>query len=263
MAADDMGHKSAVGLKARKSSGANLRVRTAVCALFKRGGYGSFLGQEIQGKEDIAPAIREVVDAGADFIKIINSGVVDITGAGGVTAGGFSYEELKVICGAAGKRGLAVACHANGDEAIRDAVKAGVVSIEHGFFVSMETLHMMAEAKTAWTPTVFALSSLAPALSPQQRGYVEDVVEAHLVSMAYAASIGVRLRVGTDSGSDGVEHGESFFEELRLFSKAGLSRGEIIAAACMEDDEIGRGNYLLVRENFIETGKIEEIRKQG
>ncbi len=257
---DDMGHQSAIGPRARDLlSGAGLRVRTAVCALRKKGGYGSFLGQGIRDRDDIAPAIREIVDAGADFIKIIGSGIVDITGAGGVTAGGFSSDELAVICGEARQGGLAVACHANGDASIRDAVRAGVASIEHGFFISRETLHMMVEAKTAWVPTVYALSRLVPALSGWQREYAERVVEAHLASIAYAASIGVRLRAGTDSGSPGVEHGSSFVGELGLFRKAGLSLGQILSAACMEEEETKQGSYLLVGEDFLETPRVEEI----
>ena len=81
--------------------------------------------------------------------------------------------------------------------------------------------------------------------------------------MQYAASIGVKLEVGTDSGSKGVRPGESFFKELRLFKKAGLSFEQILSAACLDQAEIEQGNYLLVENNFIETEKVEAVFIKG
>lgn len=258
----DMGHKSRIGLRARELSMTELRVKTAIMAIYSRGGYGSFLGIGVENAGEIAKVIAEVTEAGADFIKVVNSGVVDIAGEG-VTAGGFSPEALTLICREAAARGLVVSCHANGDDSIRSAVEAGTASIEHGFFISNATLRMMADKGVAWTPTAYALLSLGSSLPGERKKYVEDIVARHLESIGYAASTGVRLQVGTDSGSAGVEHGSSFTEELRLFRKAGLPPERIIEAACMDEDEIERGNYLIVGEDFIETGKIEEIKHVG
>jgi hypothetical protein len=116
---------------------------------------------------------------------------------------------------------------------------------------------MMAESDVAWTPTVYALRTLTSFVGASERAYIEKVVGDHMESLRYAASVGVRLLVGTDSGSKGVRHGESFFEELRLWQKAGLTMEQILSAACMDEDEIKRGNYLLVRKDFISTGRIE------
>lgn len=250
----DMGHKSGIGFKARKASPGDVRVRTSGYALFKKGGYGTFLGKGIEGKEEIRRAVREISDAGADFIKVVNSGIVLSKGPGLVSEGGFDPEELRIICEEARERDLEVCCHANSDRAIRDAVTAGVASVEHGFFISRETILMMAEKGVSWTPTAFALLGIASLLGLPEKRYVEEAVEGHLLSIHYAASLGLKLRVGTDSGSKGVRHGEAFFEELRLFEKAGLAFDQIISAACMGKEEMEKGNFLVVKRGFISAG---------
>jgi len=259
----DMGHAEGVGAEARELFKSAVRVRTAVSALHRRGGYGPFLGGAVEGVAEAVTAVRELAEAGADFIKVINSGIVRTSEEGGVTEGGFYPDELKAMVTAAGKSGLKVVCHANGDEAIYNAVKAGASSIEHGFFVSDKTLIFMKEREVSWTPTLFALQSLSAFSDSLERRRIEGIIARHCESVEYAASIGVKLAVGTDSGSRGVEHGTSFIEELRLFRKAGLSLEQILQAACMEEEEIEKGNYLLVKDDFIETGRIETVVRKG
>ncbi len=155
----DMCHRSGVGLVAKKIAKGRLAVKTAGFALSKRGGYGAFLGRQVSGGEEIKAAIKELAGSGADFIKVINSGIVSVREDEPVTEG-FLREELDVICAEARERSLVVACHANAERAIRDALSAGVSSVEHGFFVTDELLHMMAGTGVSWTPTVFALAVL-------------------------------------------------------------------------------------------------------
>jgi imidazolonepropionase-like amidohydrolase len=259
----DMGHRTGIGLAAKKIAQGKMKVKTAGLALSRKGGYGAFLGRPVSGNEEIRAAINQFARSGADFIKVINSGIVTARRNDPVTEGGFSVEELKVICGEAEKRNLAVACHANSERTIRDAVLAGASSIEHGFFISKEVLHMMAEAGVSWTPTVFALAAFSDTLSLPEKKHIEGVIEKQLESVSHAASIGVRLNVGTDSGSKGVRHGESFTEELRLFRKAGLSFEEIISSACMDSSEIKEGNYLVVEEDFVATLKVAAVYEGG
>ncbi len=260
---NEMGHRSGIGLEAKVILSGTVSVRSAGYAIHRKGTYGAFLGKSVAGKEEIKRAVREIAEAGADFVKVINSGIVCTEGADLVTEGGFTREELRIIIAEAGERDLNVVCHANSDRAIREAVGAGAVSIEHGYFVSAATLHMMAEAGVAWTPTVSALLSLSPALRPPERAYIEKAVEGHLSSIYYASSIGVKLNIGTDGGSKGVPHGEPFFDELQMFRKAGLTFEQILSAACMGNDEIEKGNFLVVKKDFIASRKIEAIFKDG
>ncbi len=262
-----MGHKTGPGLKFKKVSDRGspfpIRVLSAGWALHKKGGYGGFLGKGISGKEEIRSAIKNLAEHGADFVKIINSGIVSLGEENQVTAGGFSGEEWKVIEEEAGLQGLPVRCHANSDRAIRQAVEFGVSSVEHGFFISRETLQVMAEKGVAWTPTAIALLGLKASLSPGQQNRVDRIVDQHLEAVLYADSMGVKLQIGTDSGSKGVRPGESFFKELQLFRKAGLSFKQILSAACLDQAEVEQGNYLLVEDKFIEMEKVEAVFIKG
>ena len=256
---DDMGHRSGIGLQAKALFHGGMEVRSAGYALYKKGTYGSFLGKGVSGTSEIRKAVYEIAEAGADFLKVINSGIVSARKAGLVTDGGFSPEELHVLSETARSRNLLMVCHANSDAAVRNAVNAGAVSIEHGYFVSRDTLHRMAEARIAWIPTIFALHSLALLSPAAEQAGIEKTVEGHLASVSYAASIGVILRVGTDSGSKGTAHGASFFDELQLFRKAGLSPEQIISAACMDESEIARGNFIMVTRDFT----LDAVYKDG
>lgn len=258
-----MGHRSGIGLSAKESRGAGLKVRTAGWALYSGRGYGGFIGKAVSGIDEIKGAVSELSKAGADFIKVINSGIVSTRRDEPVTAGGFPAEDIRVICAEAGERGLKVHCHANSDEAVRNAILAGVSSIEHGFLISCETVHMMAQTGTSWTPTVVGLQYILPSLRKDEREYMEEVLELHLMAINEASAAGVTLRAGTDGGARGVMHGESFIEELLQFCRAGLSLDTIVAAACMSLEEVDRGNYLLVKRDFLLTGEIGAVYEDG
>ena len=135
-------------------------MHSAGFALFKKGTYGGFLGKGVSGKKEIQESIKALIEAGADFIKVINSGIISLRKEKSVTEGGFTKEEWEVIQEETGQQGIKIRCHANTDRAIRQAVTFGASSIEHGFFVRQETLHMMLERNVSWTPTVFALLSV-------------------------------------------------------------------------------------------------------
>jgi len=262
-AVTDMGHRTGIGLEARKILHGHMEVRSAGFAIYKKKSHGAFLGIGITGKEEIKGAIKSISDAGVDFIKVIASGIVCPKGGGLSTTIGFSLEELEIIANEAKERNLEFVCHANADSFIRNAIEAVTTSIEHGFYISNETLHMMKERGVSWTPTVIPLQSIKEQLESPERRYIEDITEQHLASINYAASIGVKLNVGTDSGSKGVEQGVSFFDELQWFHKAGLSLKHILSAACMNDEEIEKGNYLLAKKDFVIKRKLEEIYFNG
>jgi imidazolonepropionase-like amidohydrolase len=267
MAVVDMGHKSSLGLELKKVSNRRslfpIRVCSAGLALHKKGRYGGFLGTGVSGKREIQKAVRSLAKAGADFLKVINSGIVSLKEERTVTDGGFSEEEWKVIQEEAGLNRLSIRCHANSDQAIRQAVDFGASSVEHGFFISQETLHSMAEKNVAWTPTAIALLSLKALLPGIEQKNLDRIMDQHLNAVGQAASIGVKLQVGTDSGSRRIKAGESFFRELQLFKKAGLALDQILSAACLGLEEIDQGNYLLVKDNFIEMGSVEAVFIKG
>ncbi len=94
---NDMGHRSGIGLRAKALFHPGVEVRSAGYALYKKGTYGSFLGKGVSGTSEIRKAVREIAGAGADFLKVINSGIVSAQQAELVTDGGFSPEELHAL----------------------------------------------------------------------------------------------------------------------------------------------------------------------
>jgi imidazolonepropionase-like amidohydrolase len=263
----DMGHKSGLGLKIKRKlimeEQEGFRIFSAGWALSKKGGYGGFLGKEINGKKEIQKAVREISGSEADFIKIINSGIVLFGENKPVSDGGFSREEWKVIHEEGGLQGFPIICHANTDQAIRLAVDFGASTIEHGFFISRETLYQMVEKGVSWTPTAAALLSLKTFLPAEEHIRLDRILDHHLEAIEQAVSLGVRLQVGTDSGSKGILPGESFFKELQLFRRAGLSLEQIFSAACQDKAEIEKGNYLLVNDNFINEKNVRAVYLNG
>jgi imidazolonepropionase-like amidohydrolase len=263
----EMGTAGGLGLAVKRQLNREVAepVRLEACgqALFQKGTYGGFLGWGVSGKEEIKRAVKGLSEAGADFLKIMHSGIVSLKKGLPITAGGFSREELHILAEESRRYGLPLHVHVNGDQAVREAAALPAASIEHGFFVTPETLHLLREKDVVWTPTIHALAHLERGLSADQRRERDRIVDRHLGAVAYAVSIGVRVRVGTDSGAGCLLPGVSFFEELRLLKKAGLSPTQIVDAACLGPDENREGDYLLVREDFIDRGSIEEIYYAG
>jgi imidazolonepropionase-like amidohydrolase len=263
----DMGSRDGTGLQVKEHLGRNpdppLVLKTGGYALHKKGFYGNFLGRGVEGTNGIREAVAGIVQEGGDFLKVVHSGIVSLKNPGRITSAGFTREELQCLVEEAQKYGLPVHCHVNSDHAIREAAALPIASIQHGFFISTETLRLMKEKGIAWTPTLYALDHLKHRLPPERKGAVEKIMDGHLESVARAAEWGVRLVVGTDSGSPGVLPGRSFLEELALLQRAGLSLEQILSAACLEPGEISKGNYLLVRENFIRKRKVEAVFRNG
>jgi predicted amidohydrolase YtcJ len=259
---NDMGHKQGQGENFKKTLAEGeaelfLNIRTAGQAVYKKGTYGGFLGRGVSGKNEIKIVIKELARQRVDYLKVINSGIVSLREHEPVTPGGFSREEWKIIAEEAGCHGLRIRCHANGDPAIQQALSFGVSTIEHGFFISEDTLDQMAEKGVSWTPTAQALMTLKSFCSANEHAFIEKIVDNHLKAVYDGISKGIVLKIGTDSGSKGVRTGESFFKELQLFKSAGLSWEQLLAAATLGWQELKKGNYLLVRKDFIEREKIE------
>ncbi len=197
-----------------------VRVVTAGRALVKTGGYGAFLGIAIGTRNELAGEIRRLRDEGAGIIKVIASGVVSLEEPGAVTSGGFGADDVRFIVEEAGRRGLAVMAHANGEAAIRASAEAGVRSIEHGFFMTERALESLAARKVFWVPTVGALHRAA-----QQAGnpaFIEEEIDRHLVMLGRAFRAGVPLAVGTDCVLPDRRYRSCYEDELALFRRAGI-----------------------------------------
>jgi imidazolonepropionase-like amidohydrolase len=214
--------------------GAGPVIVSARWALYKKGGYGSVFGAAVDNRDELSSEIIRLARAGAGIIKVMTSGMVSLRVPGMVTAGGFSEEELHFIVHEAGKAGLGVMAHANGENAVISAARAGVRSIEHGFFMTGAALDVMAEAKTFWVPTVGALTRAAQeaTLSEKMKKFVAELIHAHLAMVYSAHVIGVPLAVGTDCVLPDPEYRKKYDAELSYFEQAGISREDVVKIAC-------------------------------
>jgi imidazolonepropionase-like amidohydrolase len=232
----DAGTRQGIGLELQRSSGkgSSLRVITAGRALSKRGGYGAFLGTPVGTRQEIAEEILKLRDDGADIIKIITSGVVSFELPGTVTVGGFGADDVRFIVEEAGRHGLAVMAHANGEAAIRAAAEAGVRSIEHGFFMTEAALECIAKRKVFWVPTAGALRRAAERADVRTDvlAFIQREVDRHLVMLWKAFRAGVPLAVGTDCVLPDRRYRGYYDDELALFRAAGIPANTVERIAC-------------------------------
>lgn len=138
----------------------------------------------------------------------------------------YNYEQLAAVVKASGKAG--VLCHAYSAEGIDGAVRAGVRSIEHGVFVSEETISRMASRGTYFTPTMDAITSMAGSSNPILAARGTEYTPIIKAAVRAAHEAGVTVVAGTDSfGSDVTPIGT----EARLLEEAGLSSLDALRAA--------------------------------
>jgi imidazolonepropionase-like amidohydrolase len=221
----------------RGSQSAGPVVVTSLWALYKPGGYGSRFGAAVSTAAEIKSEILKLKNAGADIIKVMASGMVSFVKPCSVTPGGFNGDELHMIVDEAGSLGLAVMAHANGEAAIVAAARAGVRSVEHGFFMTERALEALAEKGVFWTPTVGALvrAAEAPEAPAGALLYAGQVVEDHLRMMKQAHLRGITLAVGTDCVLPDVHYKAAYERELLWFEQAGIPRGEVLRIACRDN----------------------------
>lgn len=249
------GDRNLSGLRVKAQLKNSLEIETAGYAIYKKGSYGQYIGK---GVESISGA-RELIDKlkrdGVDYIKVINSGIF-LPETGEISGGGFDANELKHIVRHATELGFKVACHANGEHAVRDAVEAGASFIIHGLNVSDDTLSAMHEQGTSLVPTVHAFARLRTVNSKQKAvRNIDKAVESQLSTVNSAHGKKVRILPGSDAGPEFIPCGVSFLEELKLFHRAGLDRDTIYKSAITEPFKKGmRADYLLV-EGF----EIKEV----
>ena len=206
-------------------------------AIFKKGSYGSFLGEN----RDFSLADK-IARTPSNFVKVILTGLVSFDVYGEVGRQQWSFTELSEIVRMAADLGKKVMVHVNSDNACREAVKAGVHSLEHGYFIAPETLEMMAENGIYWAPTVAAMANQSRdpdgRFSAAQLAVIERNYKRHMGMIRFAHENGVKLTIGTDSGSYNVPHGNSFLREMEIFAEAGIPFAEVWRIATRNGREL-------------------------
>jgi imidazolonepropionase-like amidohydrolase len=198
------------------------------------GGHGHWLAREADGPDDARRAVREQLKAGADVIKIIATGGVMTPG---VEPGSpqLTLEEMRAAIEEAGRAGRRTAAHAMAATGIRDAIAAGITSIEHGIYLTEEIVAHMRRDGTFLVPTLnapaaIATGGLAAGIPDFMVRKSELVVPPHVASFRLAHQSGVRIAAGADSGTPLNFHG-SLLPELSLMVKYGMTPLEAIRSA--------------------------------
>jgi imidazolonepropionase-like amidohydrolase len=211
------------------------------------------------GIEDVRRKVREVLRAGADVIKVCSTGgVLSPTDHPQFTQ--FTPDELKVIVQEAEyRKGIKVMAHAQGAEGIKNAVRAGIHSIEHGLYLDDEAIELMLNAGTYLVPTLLApvavveIAESAGTMPEYGIKKAREVIEYHADSISRAHKAGVKIAMGTDAGV--MPHGTNL-RELNLMRIVGMSPQEVIVATTKTAAEcMGLENEL----GTIEKGKLADV----
>ena len=126
--------------------------RTPLSNLCMKGHYGGFIGEYYGDLREYAQAVKAHRAAGADFIKVMISGIMDFDHFGVLSEEGLEPKVVHELVHIAHEEGFAVMAHANGSRVVEAAAEAGMDSIEHGAYLHRDVLCAMAEMGCVWVP---------------------------------------------------------------------------------------------------------------
>jgi len=205
------------------------------------GGHGHQFGREVDSPHEARKAAREQLKNGVDLIKIMATGGVMTEG---VQPGApqLTEEEMRAAIIEAHKAERKTATHAQGVEGIKNALRAGIDSIEHGIFLDDEAIELMVHNDVFLVPTLAAPYWIIDA--GVEKGVPEfavekskAVIESHAKSFQKAREAGVKIAMGTDAGTPFNKHGKNKFE-IKMMVENGMKPIEAIKAATMGGAEL-------------------------
>ncbi|HBG5346301.1 TPA: amidohydrolase family protein [Clostridioides difficile] len=223
------------------------------------GGHGYYFGIESDGVDECRKSARTVLKNGVDCVKIMATGGVTTDG---VEPGSpqLTLEEMKAAVDEAIKAGKITATHGQGRTGIKNAVLAGITSIEHGVYLDDEIIDLMLERGTYLVPTVAAPYFILNAgkesgITEATLRKCEIVAIPHKESFLKAYKKGIKIAVGSDAGTSYNEHGKTYYE-MKLMSDYGMDNMDVIVAATKTASEL-----LKIDKNYgtLEKGKKADV----
>ena len=259
----DLGSPKDIGIHLRNAVNAGLvpgpRIYSSGKCVCMTGGHGWTMGREADGEAEVRKAVREQLKAGADVIKLMATGGVMTPG---VEAGApqFTLEELRAGAEEAHKGGRKAASHVQGAVGIRNALQAGIDTIEHGISIDDDAIAMFLKNNAYLIPTLSAphnilkngVESGIPAFMIEK---TRKVAGAGYESAKKAYQAGVTIAMGTDAGTPFNLHGANM-QEMELLCGVGLSPLEAITAATMT---AARVLGLDAQIGSVEPGKLADL----
>ena len=233
------------------------RMQIAITALSQTGGHGdgwlpsgitTFLMSPhpgrpaglVDGPEELRKRVREIIRAGANVIKVHTSGGV-LSPRDSPAHAQFRPDELAALMAEATAAGLPVMAHAQATDGIKNAIRAGVRSIEHGIYLDDEAIDMMLNAGAWLVPTLVAPHAVLSAAKEGSQlpdgvlAKAQEVMAAHADAFAQAVAAGVKIAMGTDSGVG--PHGNNL-DELPLMAAGGLTPAQVLTATTSSAAEL-------------------------
>jgi imidazolonepropionase-like amidohydrolase len=251
------------------------RLQISITMLSQTGGHGDdwypsgaevpFMGPHpgrpsgiVDGVDEVRRKVRELHRAGADVIKVATSGGV-LSARDDPRHAHLRPAELEVLVEEATAAGMFVMAHAQGADGIKNAVRAGIRSIDHGIYLDEEAIELMLARGTWFVPTLVAPQGVLDAvdagvsLPPAVVDKARMVIDIHRAAFRRAVEAGVRIAMGTDSGV--TPHGRNL-RELELMAAGGMTPGAVLEATTRSaaelmglDDDLGT----------IEEGKLADL----
>lgn len=250
------------------------RLRIAVTMLSQTGGHGDGImpcgvdvnppaypgmpSSVVDGPESVRARTREILRAGADHIKIAASGGV-LSPTSDPQLAQFLPDEIDEIVAVARAADTYVMAHAQSAAGIKNALRAGVRSIEHGVYLDDEAIELMLGNEVWLVPTLMAPRGVLDAIERGEQlpdrivQKAHEVAAAHAESFRRAVSAGVRIAMGTDTGV--TPHGENL-RELSLMADGGMTPAAVLRATTLEAARLMRLEHEL---GSLEAGKRADV----
>lgn len=211
------------------------------------------------GTAAIKKAVRYNIKHGADYIKFMATGGVMSLGTT-VGAQQMSFEEMKAICDTAKMYGCITATHAHGTSGIRDAIRAGVTSVEHGMLMDDEGRELMTKMGTTLVPTLIAAERIVEMGSqigtPQWAiDKANQVYERACDGFRKCLEMGIPIAFGTDAATPHNFHGKQAYE-FELMVKNGMTPTQALTSATKTGSELMRKQNEI---GSIDAGKYADI----
>lgn len=269
----DMGAPSGYGFALRDAINMGLvkgpRILAPGKVISMTGGHADFhlhsgvayteMSRIADGVPDCRKAAREQLKEGGDFIKICTSGGV-MSPSDPVDTPQFTSEEIKAIVHEAACVGRRVASHAHGATGIKNAIEAGVKTIEHGSLIDEEAMKMMVEKEAYLIPTLVAgwnivehgLAGGIPKYAVDKAHEIADEVRKNALK---AHKMGVKVASGTDAGTPFNRHGNNAQEIIHLVDAGFKPMDAIAAATKIGSEAIGLSDKI----GTLEMGKLADL----
>jgi imidazolonepropionase-like amidohydrolase len=207
------------------------------------------------GPDEIRKAVRFEVKNGADVIKAAVSGGV-LSLADEVDTPQLTPAEMIALVDESHRLRKKVAVHCHGDQAAREAIEAGVDSIEHGSFMKPETLTLMKKKGTFLTPTLMATEWIMSKIDnypPALQAKAKAAAAARSEMFRNAVKMGVRISLGTDAAV--FPHGQNA-KEFKLMADLGMAPIEALKAGTSNDAELFG---VAQKVGTLEKGKLADV----